>query len=267
MTRIDERFAVLKKNGHKGFVAYITAGDPTLEFTERLIVELDTCGVDVLELGVPFSDPLADGPVIQEAMIRSLQHKTNIKQICQMVKRVREKVSMPIILFSYLNPVFQYGMENFAKDLKDAGIDGALILDLPVEESQEYREVMEKYELNTIFLMAPTTIEERIKMIAQYSSGFIYYVSRAGVTGERSDVNPQVEEKVRLIKLYTDKPVAIGFGVSSPEQAKSVAGYGDAVVVGSAIVRRIEEHGTATDGHCSVAKFVESLVSPLHQGE
>ncbi|MDX9702750.1 MAG: tryptophan synthase subunit alpha [Candidatus Auribacterota bacterium] len=266
MTRVDDRFALLKKNGQKGFIAYITAGDPTLEFTERLIIEMDKIGVDVLELGVPFSDPLADGPVIQSAMIRALKNKTNIEKICKMVKQVRKSVSIPIILFSYLNPVYQYGIEKFASDLKDAGIDGALLLDLPVEESSEYCSVMEKYGLNTVFLIAPTTTEQRVRTIAQYSTGFIYYVSRTGVTGERSDVNPEIENKVRLIKSYTDKPVAIGFGVSDPQQARLVAKYGDAVVVGSAVVRRIQEFAEANDGHISVAEFVRSLVTPLHQG-
>lgn len=264
MSRIDTTFQSLRSKGHKGFVAYITAGDPSIEFTEQLIPHLAQSGVDVLELGVPFSDPLADGPVIQEAMIRALEHKTNLDHIFDMVKRVRETVSIPIILFSYLNPVYQYGLEQFAKRCKNSGVDGALILDLPVEEAEQYRDVMNRYELNTIFLMAPTTHENRIKLIAKASTGFIYYVSRTGVTGERSDINPEVEQKVSLIKQYTDKPVAIGFGVSDPQQAQAVARYGDAVVVGSAIVRRIKEFAGHDDGPQKVAAFVQSLTQPLH---
>ncbi len=263
MSRIDNLFIKLKEKSKKAFICYITAGDPNMEFSEKLIYELDNAGVGLLELGVPFSDPMADGPVIQEASERSLKNHTNLIKIFEMVKNIRQKSEIPLILFTYLNPVFQYGIENFARDCKNSGVDGALILDLPPDESDLYRNVMNKYGIDTIFIIAPTTDLERMKYIADCSSGFIYYVSRTGVTGEKSDIDSELEDKLKKIKLLTDKPVAIGFGISNPQQVEEIAQYGDGVVVGSAIVRRIKEYHKDFDGYKKVADFVRELVKPL----
>ena len=243
MNRIDELFEKLKHEDKKGFIAYITAGDPTIDFTAKLINLMETCGVNLIEIGVPFSDPLADGPVIQNAMCRALEHNTNLDDIFSMIKNVRKTSLMPMILFSYLNPLYQYGIENFAKKCDESGVDGALILDLLPEESEAYCNIMDKYGLSTVFIIAPTTPAERIKLIAQRSKGFIYYVSRTGVTGERDKISFGLKEKIKLIKSYSDKPVAVGFGISNPDHVKTVSSYADAdaVVVGSAIIKRIEQ--------------------------
>ncbi len=264
MSRITDLFTRLKQNDKKAFVAYITAGDPTAEFSENLIYELDKAGVDLLEIGVPFSDPLADGPTIQEASIRALKHNINLETIFNIVANVREKIELPMILFTYLNPVYKYGMKRFVEDMKQSGLDGALILDLSAEESEDYRKDMRDAGLDTIFIVAPTTDNDRLKMIADCSTGFIYYVSRAGVTGEQSDLDSEIFSNVNRIRGLTDKPVAIGFGISTPQQVKTVAQYGDAVVVGSAIVRRIKENKDRIDGYLKVAEFVKNLVEPLN---
>jgi len=263
MSRITDLFARLKKDNRKAFIAYITAGDPSVEFSENLIYELDKSGVDLLEVGVPFSDPLADGPTIQEASNRALKHNMNLKKIFSMIKNVRKKTELPMILFTYLNPVYKYGMKKFVEDTKKYGIDGVLILDFSPEESEDYIKDMRNAGLDTIFIAAPTTDKDRLKIITDCSSGFIYYVSRTGVTGEQSDIDSEISSNVREIKSMTDKPVAIGFGISNPQQVKAVSEYGDAVVVGSAIVRRIKENKDQPDGYVKVGEFVKNLVEPL----
>lgn len=263
MSRIVETFNSLKIKKRKGFVAYITAGDPTLEFTESIIQELSCAGVDILEIGVPFSDPLADGPVIQEAVERALEHNTSISHIFEIIKRVRKTNQIPLVLFTYLNPVFQYGIENFAKDARDAGIDGVLILDLPPEESSEIYSVIRENNLDMIFIASPTTESSRLDEIVRLSTGFIYYVSHTGVTGEQSNIDSEIKKNVNFIKSKTEKPVAIGFGVSNSEQVKHVSEYGDAVVVGSAIVRRIKEYRNDPLAPKKVAQFVNDLLKPL----
>jgi len=263
MSRIKHLFNKLKSNNKKGFIAYITAGDPNIEFTQNLICELDKIGVDLLEIGVPFSDPMADGPVIQEASERALANHINLKQIFEMIKKVRLKTDIPLILFTYLNPVFCYGMEKFASDCKENGVDGVLILDLPPEESESYIRYMRKFDVDTVFIIAPTTDDARIKYVSDCSTGFIYYVSRTGVTGEKNDIDAELENRLEKIKSITDKPVAVGFGISNPLQVAQIARYGDAVVVGSAIVRRIKEFHQQYDGYKKVAEFVKNLVQPL----
>ncbi|MEW6536105.1 MAG: tryptophan synthase subunit alpha [Candidatus Auribacterota bacterium] len=262
-SRIQSLFTNLRNTGRTGFVAYITAGDPTIEFTEKLIPVLEKAGVDLLEVGVPFSDPLADGPVIQDAADRALKHNTNLDDIFSMIKHLRTSSELPIILFTYLNPLFQYGVDRFALSCKESGVDGALVLDLPPEESAEYKAAMDKNGLDTVFVMAPTTSETRMKLIADASSGFIYYVSRTGVTGEKSDVSAEIGEKVRLIRSVTNKPIAIGFGVSNPDQVSIIAKHADAVVVGSAIVRHINEFKDSSDIMQCIGEYVSSLVQPL----
>ena len=263
MNRIDDLFLNLKAQNKKGFIAYITAGDPNIEFTAKLVEQMDNCGVHLIEIGVPFSDPLADGTVIQNAMCRALENNTNLDDIFSMVKKVRNTTQIPIILFSYLNPLHQYGVENFAKNCKESGVDGALILDLLPEESSEYCKVMDKYGLATVFIIAPTTPPERIKMVAQFSKGFIYYVSRTGVTGERDSVNPELSGRIAQIKSFTDKPIAIGFGISTPDHVKTVSSYSEAVVVGSAIVKRIEEFGDDPEKFKDLICYIKDLTQPI----
>jgi len=263
MNRIDELFIKLKSVNKKGFIAYITAGDPTIEFTSKLVGQMENCGVHLIEIGVPFSDPLADGPVIQNAMCRSLENYTNLDDIFAMIKNARKTTQIPIILFSYLNPLYQYGVEKFAEKCKESGVDGALILDLLPEESNEYCETMDKYGLATVFIIAPTTPVERIKLISKRSKGFIYYVSRTGVTGERDTVNPELHDRIEQIKTYTDKPIAIGFGISTPDHVKTVSSYADAVVVGSAIVKRIGKFGDNPDKFEELNQYIKDLTKPL----
>lgn len=259
MNRIDQRFADLKTKGEKAFIPFITAGDPSLEVTAELIKEFDKAGADVIELGVPFSDPLADGVVNQDAAQRALKHHVTLHDIVAMVKRIRPETDVPIILFTYYNPVMAYGVEALAKDAADAGIDGCLCVDLPPEEADAYKHAFEAHNLATIFLMAPTSTEKRIELIAKASTGFVYYVSRTGITGEREDLSETLESMVATIKSHTDKPVAVGFGISKPAQAREVARYADGVVVGSAIVRLIGELGDSPDTVLQVGVFVKSL--------
>jgi len=263
MTRISKKFQDLRAEGQKGFIAYITAGDPDLNTTRKLVLEFDRRGVDLVEVGVPFSDPIADGPVNQEAAQRALQHRVSLGGILDMVGVLRRDSDLPVVLFTYFNPVLQYGLERFANTVKRQGVDGVLLLDVPPEEGAEYKQIMDQIGLDTIFLIAPTTPDARIRAICDWTSGFVYYVSRTGVTGERKTVAESVGPKVRQIRQYTDKPIGVGFGISSPEQALEVSGYADAVIVGSAIVRRIKEHIASPHLVSQVGEFVETLLAPL----
>ncbi|MDA0746438.1 MAG: tryptophan synthase subunit alpha [bacterium] len=263
MRRIEKAFAALKEKGQTGFIAYITAGDPNLETTRALVPELARRGVDIVELGVPFSDPLADGPVNQAAAQRALEAGTRLSHILDMVADLRTETQVPIVLFTYFNPVHQYGLERLVDRAAEVGVDGILALDLPPEEAGEYKRLMDARGLDTIFLMTPTTREPRIRMIASHTTGFVYYVSRTGVTGEQVRVADTVGPMVDKIRAQTDLPIAVGFGVSRPEHAEQIAGYADAVVVGSAIVRRIEEAAGDPELVTRVGAFVETLVRPL----
>lgn len=260
MGRIDRCFAALKERGEKGFIPFIVAGDPTLDLTEALVLEFEKAGADIIELGVPYSDPLADGPVNQEAAQRALLNEVTLENILALVKSLRARTEIPMILFTYYNPVLAYGVDRLAQAARDAGADGILCVDLPPEEAVEYRASFHEAGLDTVFLLAPTSTEERVKLIAQASSGFLYYVSRTGVTGEQKSIESSVKPMVEKIKQHTDIPVAIGFGISNPEQAEEAAGYGDAVVVGSAIVRMIGELGDAPDTAEKVGALVKTLV-------
>ena len=266
MTRIGQRFKDLRKAGRTGFVAYITAGDPDLNTTHQVVLELDQRGVDVLELGVPFSDPLADGPVIQEASQRALAAGATLEGVLSMVAELRAETEIPIVLFTYYNPIHRYGVERFVKRAADVGVDGVLMLDLPPEEGGDYKAQMDVHGLDTIFLMTPTTRDDRMKMIVSHTRGFVYYVSRTGVTGERDFLADEIQNKVSAICQHTDMPIAVGFGISTPEHVSEIARYADAVVVGSAIVRRVGEYQHDADLVSKVGAFVGSLIGPLREG-
>src|SRR5437867_4519636 len=243
MNRIVERFARLKKEGQKGFVVYIGAGDPNLEATLQLALALDRAGVDILELGVPFSDPLADGLVNQLAAQRGLESGTTPPKVLETVAAIRKDSQIPIVLYVYFNLLHRYGPKKFIDDATKAGVDGSLVLDLPPEESGNYESLMQQAGLCNIYLIAPTTPEGRIELIVKRAKGFIYYISREGVTGMQEKVAANIASMTATIRAHTNLPIAIGFGISNPEQARFVAQHGEAVVVGSAIVNQIAEQG------------------------
>ncbi|MGD0253542.1 MAG: tryptophan synthase subunit alpha [Verrucomicrobiota bacterium] len=259
MNRIVERFARLKREGKKGFIVYIGAGDPNLAATRELALAFDRAGVDILELGVPFSDPLADGLVNQLAAQRGLESGTTPPKVLETVAAIRQRSEIPIILYIYFNLIHKVGLERFIKDAAKAGVDGLLVLDLPPEESDNYETLMRKAGLCHIYLVAPTTPEDRIELIVKRGSGFIYYVSREGVTGMQKQVASNLAQQVAKIRAHTKLPIAIGFGISTPEQAKKVASVADAVVVGSAVVNQIAKHGKSKDLVKRVSEFVKML--------
>jgi tryptophan synthase alpha chain len=263
MNRIVERFARLKNASRKGFIAYIGAGDPNLDATRRLSIALDRIGVDVLELGVPFSDPLADGIVNQLAAQRGLEAGATPRKVLSTVATIRRESQIPLVLYIYYNLVHKHGVAQFITDAAGAGVDGLLVLDLPPEESENYEKLMAEAGLCNIYLVAPTTPEQRIEYIAKRARGFIYYVSREGVTGMQQTLAASIAPMTERIRSHTQLPIAIGFGVSSPDQARVVASYGDAVVVGSAIVSRIAELGQDPAMPDKVAAFTESLVQAV----
>ena len=260
MNRIVECFARLKREAKKGFVVYIGAGDPNLEATRQLALEFDRVGVDVLELGVPFSDPLADGLVNQLAAQRGLESGTTPPKLLATVAAIRRESQIPIVLYIYFNLIHKVGMEKFIADAAKAGVDGLLVLDLPPEESDNYEALMKQAGLCHIYLVAPTTPEDRMETIVKRGSGFIYYISRIGVTGMQASVSETIGEMTRKIRAHTDLPIAVGFGISSPEQAKEVARNGEAIVVGSAVVNQIAEHGKSPELVSKVGAFVKALV-------
>jgi tryptophan synthase alpha chain len=259
MNRIEDCFARLKRAGRKGFVVYIGAGDPDLSATRELAVAFDQAGVDILELGVPFSDPLADGLVNQLAAQRGLDSGTTPPKLLKTVSEIRKKSQIPIVLYIYFNLIHRVGLERFIKDAAKAGVDGLLVLDLPPEESDNYEALMKKNGLCHIYLVAPTTPEERMEFIVKRGSGFIYYISREGVTGMQKQVSTNLAQQIAKIRTHTKLPVAVGFGISTPEQAGQVAQSADAVVVGSAVVNQIAKHGKSKTLVTQAAKFVKSL--------
>jgi len=263
--RIDEKFAQLQAANQSGFVAYITAGDPSLEATEQLVPALAAAGVDFVELGVPFSDPLADGVVNQLGAQRALAAGATLDKVLASIHRIRTKTDVPLVLYTYLNPIYIHGFEKFHEEAAAAGVDGALILDLPPDEVAANRELADRHRLKSIRLIAPTTPPARMELIARSAEGFIYYVSREGVTGEQSQLSDSIAAQVAEIRKHTDLPVAVGFGISSPEQAAEVARQADAVVVGSAIVRRMGEHGAAADFVEKIVSFVAPLAAAAHE--
>ncbi len=260
MSRIRETFKELKRKREKAFIAFLTAGDPNLKATGALVIELEKRGVDIIELGVPFSDPLADGPTIQAASERALKNKVSLKDILGLVKTLRKKVKIPLVLLTYYNPIHRYGLERFAKDAAKAGVDGVIVPDLPPEEGTELKTYMGKVDLDIIFLVAPTSSSERIKLVARNSTGFIYYVSLTGVTGARDELTESIKPTLRKIHRFTKKPIAVGFGISSPRQVKETVPFAEGVIVGSAIVKVVEENLNHKNLTGKVGNFVEGLV-------
>jgi tryptophan synthase alpha chain len=263
MNRIVERFARLKREGKKGFIVYIGAGDPNLEATRQLGLAFDKSAVDVLELGVPFSDPLADGLVNQLAAQRGLESSTTPKKVLDTVAAIRKESQIPVVLYIYFNLIHKVGIERFIDDAARAGVDGLLVLDLPPEESENYEALMRKAGLCNIYLIAPTTPADRIELIVKRGAGFIYYISREGVTGMQQKVSDTIASMTAKIRAHTDLPIAIGFGISNPEQAKTVAQHAEAIVVGSAVVNQIAERGKDSDLVPRVGDFVKTLVSAV----
>jgi tryptophan synthase alpha chain len=258
--RIDDAFSQLQREGKKGFIPFITAGDPDLESTYKLLVELSRAGATVIELGVPFSDPMADGPVIQRASERALKHGFGLQEILDIAARARERITTPIILFSYFNPLLQFGLKPLAVAAKLAGVDGVLVTDLTPEEAGDFANELRANELDMIFLIAPTSTDARLRLVAKHARGFIYAVSRAGVTGARSTVSAEAETLVNRVRRFSKLPVAVGFGISSDNQVADVQRYADAVVVGSAIVGEIERLGTRDDMVLRIGQFIQGLI-------
>ena len=246
MSRITKTFSNLKQENRTGFIPFITAGDPDLQTTRELIVELAAAGATLVELGIPFTDPMADGPVIQRASERALRHRFGIEDVLQIVAAARVLTDVPIILFSYLNPLLQFGLERLAGEGKRAGIDGVLVTDLVPEEAVEFSSILKRNDLDMIFLIAPTSTDERLRLVSEHASGFIYAVSRTGITGAREQMSAEAEKLVRRMRRFSNLPVAVGFGISKPAHVADVWRYADAAVVGSAIVNEIELSQPAT---------------------
>jgi tryptophan synthase alpha chain len=261
MSRLASTFARIRANGHPGLVTYVTAGDPDVERSAGILAALDRAGADVLEVGVPFSDPLADGPVIQRATERALASGTTLPSVLDMVGRLRAHVRAPIVIFSYANPVLRMGAEAFADRASRAGVDGVLLLDLPIEEADDFRGMLASRDIDTIFLLSPTTSDARIRKAAALGSGFLYAISRLGVTGARDQVSTGAREIVQRIRAATELPVALGFGISKPEHVREVGRWADAAVVGSALVNVIAEAGRAPDLASRVEEYVRWLKS------
>jgi tryptophan synthase alpha chain len=262
MSRISETFAELKRSGRGAFIPFITAGDPDLLTTELLLVELAAAGADIIELGVPFSDPVADGEVIQRASERALRKGVTLSDVLTCVSHAKQHIDVPIVLFSYFNPLLQFGERRLAIEASQAGIDAVLVTDLIPEEAQFWAETLLQHELDPIFLVAPTTSDQRLAEIAQQARGFIYAVSRAGVTGARDEITDDAKAIVKRVGSVSDLPVAVGFGISTAEQVREVWRFADAAVVGSAIVGEIEKVSAYPDLVSQVGKFTRSLIGP-----
>jgi len=261
MSRIATQFAALKQRGRKALIPYVTAGDPNPAATVSLMHVMVAAGADILELGVPFSDPMAEGPVIQRAMERALEHHVSLRDVLGMVKEFREKDTItPVLLMGYLNPVEIMGYERFAEDAAAAGVDGVLLVDLPPEEAEGFLPILKQHGLDIIFLVSPTTEDQRMETIARAGSGFIYYVSLKGVTGAGHLDTDEVAERVQRINRHTDLPVAVGFGIKDAESAARVAKVADAVVVGSALVKKVEETAGVTDKlEMAISNLLQSI--------
>jgi tryptophan synthase alpha chain len=264
--RIAQRFRELSRAGELGLVAYVTAGDPSLAATEQIVLAAADAGADVIELGVPFSDPVADGPTIQRASERALRGGTTLTGVLDLVRRLRGRTQVPLVLFSYFNPILQMGIEKFADAAASAGADGVLATDLTPEESEDYRAVLRSRGLDTIFLAAPTSTDARLKLIAGVSSGFLYLISRTGVTGVRESLPEDLPGLVRRIRKFTSLPVAVGFGISLPTHVTVLGGIADAAVVGSAIVAEIEKAGSSDAAVSAVGDLVARLKNAARSG-
>ncbi len=261
MSRIEERFKSL--NGNKALVAFFTAGDPDMSASKEIFSVIEQSGADIIEIGVPFSDPLADGPTIQASSHRSLQNGTTLKKIIQLVVTIRSQSNLPIVLMSSFNPVFVYGQKAFVEDAVKAGVDGVILPDLPPEEAEEFLGYADAKNLDTIFLLAPTSTPERIKRIGEVSKGFIYYVSLTGTTGTKTELPQNLEEKVTAIKDKVKLPVLVGFGISGPEQACEAAKHSDGVIIGSAIVKLIASHSDPEARNRKISEFISGIKNSL----
>jgi tryptophan synthase alpha chain len=261
--RLSRTFAACGRESRPALIAYLTAGDPAPDRTPELVLALTRGGADVIELGVPFSDPIADGPVIQGASERALRAGTTVAKVLEIAREVRRLCNVPMILFSYLNPLLRYGFERLAADARAVGVDGCLLTDLSVEEAEASVGTLRCHGLDTVFLAAPTSTRRRLKLVAEYSSGFVYVVSRTGVTGERDAVAAGVEPLVGELRRLTSLPLAVGFGVSRGEHVAAIGRYADGAVVGSAIMRLVEEHGAEAD----LAARLEAFARQLRGGE
>ena len=269
-TRIAKRFAELRASGELGIIAYITAGDPSLDATLRFVLALAEAGTDVIELGIPFSDPLADGPTIQRASERALKAGTTLAGVLDLVRRIRQSSllgnDVPLILFGYYNPIFQMGVEKFAAAARAAGADGVLVTDLTPEESVDYRRILAAYHLDTVFLGAPTSTDERLSTIAGVTSGFLYLISRTGVTGAKDSLPDDLPALLRRARAVTNLPIAVGFGISLPGHVSLLGGLADAAVVGSALVSEIERAKSVDDASAALAARVRSLKEAARHG-
>ena len=263
MSRIKEKFRELKRSGRGGFIPFITAGDPDLATTERLLIELAKAGADIIELGVPFSDPVADGEVIQRASERALRNGITVRHALECARNAKQHIDVPIVLFSYFNPLLQFGQERLAVAAGQAGIDGVLVTDLIPEEAESWTQNLLRNRLDPIFLVAPTTSDKRLARIAQQAQGFIYAISRAGVTGERDQMTGDAEDLVRRVRSVSDLPIAVGFGISTAEQVRAVWRFADAAVVGSALVSEIERLSGESNLVNRIGEFAASLNKPL----
>ncbi|HEY7304826.1 MAG TPA: tryptophan synthase subunit alpha [Bryobacteraceae bacterium] len=263
ITRIANLFATCRAENRKAFIAYLTAGDPAPEHTASLVLALERGGADLIELGVPFSDPIADGPVIQRASDRALRAGMTLPKLLDIVREIRRQSQIPLLLFSYLNPLLRYGFEKLARDASGAGVDGVLLTDLCIEEAGEPVRRLREHGLDTVFLAAPTSTERRLRLVAEHSSGFVYLVSRTGVTGEQASVSEAAAPLVRRVRALTDLPLAVGFGISRPEQVGEVAQVADGVVVGSAIVKCMEANAGLPDAADRLETFTRRLTAPL----
>jgi tryptophan synthase alpha chain len=259
MSRISETFRKLKDKKEKALITYITAGDPDLQTTEKLLYCMASSGADIIELGVPFSDPMADGITIQHAFERSLKNPFSMEAILNLVQKVRTRIATPVVLFGYYNPFYQYGLKQLCQKAQLAGVDGLLVVDLPPEEALDLKTEADAHQLDLVFLLAPTSTEERIRRVAQVASGFIYYVSVTGVTGARESLDKMIDKNVALIKSHTSLPVGVGFGISKPEHIRAMIDGVDAVIVGSAIIKILEEHLDKPGMVDCVGAFIHSL--------
>ncbi|OGW82535.1 MAG: tryptophan synthase subunit alpha [Omnitrophica bacterium RIFCSPHIGHO2_02_FULL_51_18] len=258
MTRIENKFKQLKKQKKKALIVFITAGDPSLKKTQELIYAFEKEGVDLMELGVPFSDPLADGPVIQAASIRSLERGTTLAKILAVVKKARKKSQLPILLMSYLNPILAMGPKKFAQAARSSGVDGVIVPDLPPDEEKDVRELMRKEAVDLVYLLAPTSTQKRRQRIVKASRGFVYYVSLTGVTGVRKSAATDAGKNISAIKKETPLPVCVGFGISDPSQARKMSAVADGVIIGSSLVKALAGHS-----HLSAESFAKKFVRPF----
>jgi tryptophan synthase alpha chain len=265
VNRIDKKFRELKKQKRAALIIYITVGYPSLSKTKELVFELERCGADIIELGIPFSDPLADGPTIQAASYHALKNKVCLKDAIRLVKEIRRRSDVPIAFMTYYNPVYHFGAQRFVKEASRAGVDGVIVPDLPPEEAGLLIKSAKKAVFSTIFLLAPTSTARRIRLVSKASTGFVYYVSLTGITGARKRLERGIANEIARIKRFTDKPVAVGFGVSNPAQAGHIAKLADGVIVGSAVIKVIGGNLNKTDTVKKTGRFVKGLANAAHK--